>query len=664
LRNSIAMPASPSLRKRSGRTQPSDKKTVRIVGYPEFIQSPPYVPPTPKSPHYAQSQKAESVCSDKAAVDSAGEYTPANLHSSLSTSFPSIRATRKTLSLACKSKRLREYLAASEVFLNCVVTVVDQMRDLPNVDHTDPEFLSTMSSLVTVGGYFVASISSLKSAERHQVEDRLNESYEFVRLLYGIMSDLLGAAIRSTFRNKPLPELPPEVTLQVVEESQSTLESPASSNSCLSSSEEADELTSLIDIHVSEDKNSKPLKHKIIWQIPKHSSTLGNSKSSIFSFKSFRSLTSKSSATLVQPDIINPVKLSFRADIEPSRPSTPNGGIRHSVLFYPNDPLNPEADVEMPMPTGEAAALSFDAEGRIKGGSLPALVAVLTSRQGVTDHELTTTVYTYFRSFTTPILLFQELAKRYEERQPIGLTDDQARVWETNTSIVRIRVAKAMLDWLNQYWKAESDDEILEDMQVFVEERVEMTGHPKAIFLRVMEKINHMKQVSPADALTKRAQELVARVELKMPQEPATPTGFIFPERFSRDLVAQLQQFSSSAGREEFARQLAMKLSSMFRDVDPVDAVAFWRSSQKKQKNDATINPAASKAIKAIAMFEQTLTIWVSYSIIKPNEPLDRARMASFWLEIATVRRLFCPLTFIEARSLLDLPSSPQLQQR
>ena len=627
-----------NLRKPSGRRLSADKKSVRIAGYSESMPNSANVPSTPKSPNYAQSQKAETVCSDRAAVASANDYIPANLHSNLSTSFPSIRATRKTLSLARKSKKRREYLAATDVFLNCVVTVVEQMRELPNVDHADPEFLNAMSNFATVGGYFVASISNLKSVEAHQVEDRLNESYEFVRLLYGSISDLLGATIKATFKNKPLPELPPEVSLQVVEESQSTLESPSSSNSCLSPSEEADELTSLIDIHLSKDKDSKPLKHRIIWRIPKPSQIIGSSKSSIFSFKSIKSLTSKSSATLVQPDVVNPVKLSFRADIEPSCPSTSFTSIRQSVLFYPNDPLNPDSDVEMPMPTGDAAALFFDAKGRIKGGSLPALVTILTSRQGVTDHELTTTIYTYFRCFTTPMLLFQELTKRYEEPQPPDLTDDQARVWETNTSIIRIRVAKAMLDWLIQYWRTESDDEILENMQAFAEERVEIHGHPKAILLRVLEQINHMKKVSPEDALAKRAQELAARVELKMPQEPPTPTGFVFPERFSSDLVAQLQQFDSSAGLEEFARQLAVKLSSMFRDVDPVDAIAFWRSSQKKQDNDPAINTAASKAIKAITMFEQSLSIWVSYSIIKPKEVLGRVRIASFWLDIAIVR--------------------------
>lgn len=627
----------------SGRTLPSGKKKVRVLGYHELIPNSDHLPPTPISLNYAQFQKAESVYSDKAAVASAREYTPTNMHHSLGTKFPSIRAAKKTLSLTFKLKKLREYRAAADIFLSCVTTIVDQMQHLPNVDHNDPEFLSSMSSLVSIGAYFVASITNLKSVKDHQAEDKLNESHKFARLLYAGVSDLLGIAIRTTFKTKPLPDLPPGLTLQVVEDSQSPLETPSSSNSPLSSLEEADELTSWIDIHVSKDKNSSPLKHKITWRLPRRSPNLGTSKSSFFSFKSFKSLASRSSVTLVQPDVINPVKLSFRADIEPAYPSIPAGGIRHSVLFFPNDPLNPDSDVKLPMPTGESAALSFDAEGRIKGGSLPALVAVLTSRQGVTDHELTATIYTYFRSFTTPTFLFHELAKRYEEPQPGDLTDDQARVWEKNASIVRIRVAKAMLDWLNQYWRPETDNEILEDMQIFAEERVEIPGHPKAIFLRVIEKINNMNQLLPEDALTKRVHELVARVELKMPQEPITPTGFIFPERFTRDVVAQLQQFNSPAGREEFARQLAMKLSSMFRDVDPVDAVAFWRSSQKKHdKHDknAAINPAASKAIKKITMFEQSLSIWVSYSIIKPNETLDRVHMVSFWLDIATVCHL------------------------
>lgn len=624
------------LRKNSGRALPLDKRlAVPIVGYPECTA---YVPSTPKTPNYAQFNKAETVFSDKAVIASTDAYIPVNLHNGLSKSFPSIHAARKTLSVACKSRRLPEYLAAAEIFLYCVTTVVDQMRDLPNCDQADPEFLSTMSNLVSAGGYFVASVLNLKSVQGHlqgrPLEDMLNESYEFVKLLYGSMSDLLGAAIRTTFKSKPLPELPPGVTLQVVEESQSTLESPSSTSS-LSFSEYVCELTSLINIHVSKDKDSKPLKHKITWQIPKRSPAVSSSKSSFFSFKSLKSLTSKSSATLVQPDV---VRLSCCADIEPSCPSASYG---NSVFFYPNHPLNPASDVGMPMPTGEAAALSFDAEGRIKGGSLPALVAVLTSRHGVTDHELVTAVYTYFRCFTTPALFFQELAKRYEEPQPTDLTDDQARVWETHISVVRIRVAQAMLDWLEQYWRTESDNEILEDMQIFAEERVEMPGHPKAIFQRVVEKINHMKQVSPEDALAKRTQELVAQVELKMPQEPPTPTGFSFPGRFCRDLVVQLEQFNNSAGREEFARQLAVKLSGMFRDVDPVDAVAFWRLSQKTQKNDTIVNSAASKAIKAITMFESSLSIWVSYSIIKPKKPLDRVRMASFWLEIAIVRYFY-----------------------
>lgn len=617
------MPA-PSLRNASGRALTSDKN-VRIVG---FISSSVYIPPTPRTSIYAQSQKgqkARGICSD------------------LGTSFPSIHAARRTLSAARKSGRLQEYLAAAEVFLHCATTVVDQMLDLPNIDETDPHFISAMSTLLSDGAYFVASISNLHSVQAHQIEDGINESYKFVRLLYDSMSDLLGAAFRSTLKTKPLPELLPEFTLQVVEEPQSSPESP-SSNSSLSSFEDLDELTSLIDIHVSNDKDSKPIKHRITWQIPKCSLNLSNSKASIFSFRSFMSLASKSSVTMVPPDDIKHTKLPSCADVEPSCPSTSHDGI---------------------CGTGEITALSFDAQGKIKGGSLPALIAVLTSSQGVTDHELAAVVYTYFRCFTTPTLLFQELAKRYEKSQPTDLTDDQARVWETNISIVRIRVAKAILDWLEQYWRAESDDEILKDIQIFTEERVEIPGHPKVILLQVLEKIDHMKRVSSEDAHAKRVQELVARAELEMPQESAIPTGFVFPERFSRDLVVQLQQFNNAAGREEFARQLAIKLSSMFHDVDPVDAVAYWRPSQKKNHNDAIMNSATSKVIKAITMFEVFLTVWVSYTIIKPKEPLDRACMASFWLDIAMVRYSYILfVTFSKLSLFLDLPSSPQLQQR
>ncbi|KAF8158107.1 ras guanine nucleotide exchange factor domain-containing protein [Crassisporium funariophilum] len=626
--------SAPSLRKTPGRQPPASKKTVQFV---ENHITPPtsvadFSPPMSK---VAQTQKAESIHSDKAAPVLYAKYAPAVPKPSLRESYPSIRSVKRQLSNAHKSKNIERYRAVAHVFVNCITDIVDQMQQIPGVDVSDPQYVMSLHSVYSIGGMFLASFLNLKDIEPDELEAKLEHSYKFVRTIYESLSGLLGAAVRTTLKSKPLPELPPQVTavLQVTVASDTVSSGPESPSTSDAVSDEVDELTSLIDIHPG-GKGTKPRKHKVTWRIPKSAPKDGSSKASIFSFKSTKSKASSALVNIVDHADVDPVKMSFRTAIEPVRPKPAyrNCG---SAIYLLNDPANASVDVEMPMLTGAAETLTFDREGSVRGGSLTALVAVLTSKEGVFDHDFSTTLFTCFRLFTTPAVFFDELVKRYHEQRPVNLTEAQVRVWDATAGITRIRVAKTMYDWLNQYWKAEHDDQIIDEMRTFIEERSKI-DRPNDILFRIIEKIDQMKSNSENEGLrlVKRTKALVARGELKMPQEKPIPTGYIFPPRFSKDLVAQLFQFDTPAGHEEFSRQLTMKMSYMFRDVDPAEVMEYWRL--EKAVRDLQDKVPGNEAVKAITVIEQAIAMWAAYTIIKPTEIMDRVRMLCFWIEISS----------------------------
>ena len=95
--------------------------------------------------------------------------------------------------------------------------------------------------------------------------------------------------------------------------------------------------------------------------------------------------------------------------------------------------------------------LTFNAEGQVTGGSLPALIERLTAHDTTPDALFVNTFYLTFRSFTTPGELAQALIDRFERA---GDDPEQGMP-------VRLRVYNVFKSWMEAYWNLEADGEAL-----------------------------------------------------------------------------------------------------------------------------------------------------------------------------------------------------------
>ncbi|KAJ3005153.1 hypothetical protein HKX48_000842 [Thoreauomyces humboldtii] len=113
-------------------------------------------------------------------------------------------------------------------------------------------------------------------------------------------------------------------------------------------------------------------------------------------------------------------------------------------------------------------AISFNMEGQVNGGTLPALVERLTLHDHPVDPVFFTAFMTLFHQFGTSVDFLRYLCKRYMMQPPPELTPEELKTWqEKKQTPARLRVYNTLRSWLENYWVEELDDPVLETMQAF-----------------------------------------------------------------------------------------------------------------------------------------------------------------------------------------------------
>ncbi|TFK40826.1 ras guanine nucleotide exchange factor domain-containing protein [Crucibulum laeve] len=361
---------------------------------------------------------------------------------------------------------------------------------------------------------------------------------------------------------------------------------------------------------------------------------------------------------------------------------------RQSALWFPEDPLHPEVDVDMPMPMGDAAAVHLNNCGEIKAGTLNSLIRMLTSKEGVTNHEFITFFFLGRTSFTTPVEFFDELVSRYMEREPTGLTEQQKRVWDREVNTTRIRVGKTMVLWVNEYWIPGIDVEVLERMQMFSDD-IMAKDLPRDLVDTFNKLLQRRIDGDNKNHRKKKSLEAFSTTELWFPQEIPILTGFKMPKEILGDMYFKLRLFDSESGRDEFARQITMTVAGIFRKVEPEKIVMYWRlkemgpekpeeerkepkkcdtcgeakknvrgplplipeqikkkeeeiireeKERKRQEREKPLGEPEMRAnadLQAMIDFESSLALWVTYTILKVHLAAHRAQVITFWLKVA-----------------------------
>lgn len=314
---------------------------------------------------------------------------------------------------------------------------------------------------------------------------------------------------------------------------------------------------------------------------------------------------------------------------------------RHTILFF-----------------GEARILSSDSHvderwqplklnkrNRVQAVSVSSLVSFITSEESATDLCLIQTLLGNFRFFITPTEFFEELRARFELNLPSNHNDSTQR-----DSNIRANVLAVIYSWLDQHWQVDLDAIVLARIRAFVEEQSEKGFHGKLSTL--LAKITLREDCSEEDVLDERKR----RIALSSPARMVPPDGRKFIFHPSSDGLLQLD---TEEGREELCRHLTMKMSLLFRRLDPIKIVRFWYKEGDSCRNyDKFKDEPGVKELAAISAYSEQLTLWIISSILQVKSVKGRVVQICFWTDVATVSDSDSSLTSQISKSFSEMHGS------
>lgn len=396
-------------------------------------------------------------------------------------------------------------------------------------------------------------------------------------------------------------------------------------------------------LSTSVEKSSFPLNtgdsaHSITHRKPEAGDSFGRGVTSTGSSFTFHSRDSEMSSGVSQtstratsPDIGN----------HPQVPSL-KGSASHSTLAEENEET--EANI---LEKTYAHELIFK-DGQVMGGSLRALVELLTAHHSKPDAMFSSAFYLTFRLFTTPLEFAHTLADRFEY---VGETPNAA-------GPVRLRVYNVFKGWLESHWRHDCDNVALDFIVNFA--RTTLTAHHSSAarhLIDLVEKVSmvhgpvvprlvssmgktstaiaqyvHPDTPLPPPILSKK--ELSLLKQWKNPEPSSSVLDFDpLPPLLSKKepnpkqpKIPETKLSILDFDPLELARQFTIKESRIFCAILPEELLA---TEWTKKSGSLAVN------VRAMSTLATDLTNLVSDSILQLEEPKKRAAIIKHWVKIA-----------------------------
>ncbi len=104
-------------------------------------------------------------------------------------------------------------------------------------------------------------------------------------------------------------------------------------------------------------------------------------------------------------------------------------------------------------------------------------------------------------------------------------------------------------------------------------------------------------------------------------------TNFRFSSVPDKTVPSRLRWFMTDAGVQEFARQLTIQSSRLFRKLDPEGSVRSWIASESEGRETRA----------DFVNWGRSLTFWATISILQQPSVDGRVLFIGFWLDVAMV---------------------------
>ncbi|KAI1315598.1 hypothetical protein EDD11_000608 [Mortierella claussenii] len=308
----------------------------------------------------------------------------------------------------------------------------------------------------------------------------------------------------------------------------------------------------------------------------------------------------------------------------PPVPTTPTGnssmpqkqdarGEKLKKMLGDDAPAPKPKPVEQPWYLGHdysPADISFNMEGHVKGGTLPALVERLTLHDGHDLNFVQTFLLTY-RSFATTEQLFTLLFRRFVVTPPMGLDSAELEIWtEKKLTPIRLRVFNIIKSWLENYYLEDEveDRQILPKIKEFSESSLmrDTMSFPAVQLIKLVEK---------REASDGAFRKMVLNLTTQAPQP-------ITPRNLKRIKFMDLEPL-------ELARQLTIMEAGFYNKIKPIECLAkAWTSSDPE---------VAAKAvnIKKIIEISNMFANWINEIVLSEKETKKRAAVIKHIVSLA-----------------------------
>lgn len=560
--------------------------------------------------------------------------------------FTAIFTVAKQIQLAADQSDFKALRSLSKIFTACLYNILRSFKTLPSELRSTSDFAIAFKAVVHFGTQFTSQVKLLTAKLSDEVlAEELQMTVQSLDMSMSSFTALLDLVDRRVAINKPLPS-PPSSILSLDRALSPSIHNISSNESLVSSASSSSPLVEegpvspisaeIVDVPPVKGKMSKGSLTRLI-------TGLRTRRSIRQMTASWLSTGSKPSTPLAE---LSPLIRQFPTPPTPPTPTTAGSNESSGSNRWP---IVLQSDLDDDFATSKDG-LCFGQSGSLCAASLAGLVRVLTSMEAVIDPTFTNVFFHSFRFFTTSKELFDMLLVRYNETSPPDLTSERLARWE-QANITKMRVAKVFLLWLRNHWRYEWDVDVLEPLRKFASSRP--AGDAASItWPKVLHKIKEAS-VGVAYRGNRMERQLYNAAHLQEVDPPPTSFQPLSKDTFILEKFGEVDilYFHNPAGHEEFARQLSLAASQLFRHFDPEDAVRYWKDGLSK---------SVGESVFRFTSFENALTYWTANSIVTRPTSRSRSEVMEFFIEIAYV----CPLSFTWSFCWLTLTSQTSFQLR
>ncbi len=299
-------------------------------------------------------------------------------------------------------------------------------------------------------------------------------------------------------------------------------------------------------------------------------------------------------------------------------------------------PATPSAPAEFADAVYDPRDLLVNDSQQVIAASLDVMAIKLAPHTTTTDRAFAVAFLLTFRLFTTPANFVEALVNRWNAQPGSAWPVVEKQDFETNLPFMRVRVARCIKMWLDQFWIPETDDEILPQLQQLLDQPLPPDAD---VSLRAI--VGNTRNVVHGEVMrarrggarpmdrTKPAPHLY-QTNMRDGQLPA-PTGDIPAPIVKRTITSRLGTTDGVAPVTdieplEVARQLTLMEARLFNSVPARELVELGKSGAKADH------------VKAISTFSTATTGWVSESILNEQDQKKRATLVKYYIKLADVR--------------------------